>query len=108
MTTTMTFPAAYNVLSQEEMIYTGGGVSNVQVACAWFLPFYGWYKGVSAIRNYRSQHPDDWIVPGLGALADDMESSPEKLYYDLGCTAHVLASSATGIGLILNLVIILN
>ncbi len=46
MTNAITYPAAYNVLSCEEMTYTEGGVGVVEAAMAWF-PLYGWYKAVS-------------------------------------------------------------
>ena len=52
MTNAITYPAAYNVLSCEEMTYTEGGVGVVEAAMAWF-PLYGWYKAVSAILDYR-------------------------------------------------------
>ena len=52
MTNAITYPAAYNVLSCEEMTYTEGGVGVVEAAMAWF-PLYGWYKAVSAIHDYR-------------------------------------------------------
>ena len=51
MTNAITYPAAYNVLSCEEMTYTEGGVGVVEAAMAWF-PLYGWYKAVSAIHDY--------------------------------------------------------
>ena len=50
MTNAITYPAAYNVLSCEEMTYTEGGVGVVEAAMAWF-PLYGWYKAVSAIHD---------------------------------------------------------
>ena len=46
MTNTITYPAAYHVLSCDEMTYTEGGVGVVQAVMAWF-PLYGWYKAVS-------------------------------------------------------------
>ena len=52
MTNAITYPAAYHVLSCEEMTYTEGGVGVVEAAMAWF-PLYGWYKAVSAIHDYR-------------------------------------------------------
>ena len=47
----MMMPAYYNVLSTEEMTYTEGGATMVQAACAWFIPFYGWFKGITADRK---------------------------------------------------------
>ena len=41
----MMMPANYCVMSEEEMTYTEGGATAVQAFCAWFVPFYGWYKG---------------------------------------------------------------
>ena len=52
MTNTITYPAAYHVLSCDEMTYTEGGVGVVQAVMAWF-PLYGWYKAVSTIHDYR-------------------------------------------------------
>ena len=62
-------PASYNVLSCEEMTYTDGrcylyGSS----AEAGFRPI-GWYMGVTAMRNYRKSHPNDWLDTGLDALS---------------------------------------
>ena len=101
-------PSCYNILSPDEISYIEGGATKIQAFCAWFAPFYGWYKGVIAIRNYRDANRYDWLTTGLDALADDMEKSPENLYYDLGCSFHVLGTSVTGIGLLVNLAIILN
>ena len=50
MTNTITYPAAYHVLSCDEMTYTEGGVGVVQAVMAWF-PLYGWYKAVSTIHD---------------------------------------------------------
>ncbi|MFU2367285.1 MAG: hypothetical protein ACM685_16760, partial [Enterobacteriaceae bacterium] len=55
MTNAITYPAAYNVLSCEEMTYTEGGVGVVEAAMAWF-PLYGWYKAVSAIVQREPCH----------------------------------------------------
>ena len=52
----MMMPAYYNVLSTEEMTYTEGGATMVQAACAWFIPFYGWFKGITAVRDYRKKN----------------------------------------------------
>ena len=49
----MMMPANYCVMSEEEMTYTEGGATAVQAFCAWFVPFYGWYKGITAVRDYR-------------------------------------------------------
>lgn len=103
----ITMPSCYNILSSDEMLYLEGGATQVQAFCAWFVPFYGWYKGITAVRDYRNANPEDWTVTGLTALCDDMEKSLVNTYYDLGCIAHVLVSSATGIGLLVNAAIIL-
>lgn len=100
-------PSCYNALSSDEMLYLEGGATQAQAFCAWFVPFYGWYKGVTAVRDFRNANPEDWILPGLTALCDDMEKSLVNSYYDLGCMAHVLVSSVTGIGLLVNAAIIL-
>lgn len=99
-------PANYSMLSVAEITYIDAGATKVQAFCAWFVPFYGWYKGITAVRDYRNANPEDWILPGLTALCDDMEKSLVNSYYSLGCMAHVLVSSATGIGLIVNTAII--
>lgn len=100
-------PSCYNTLSSDEMLYLEGGATQAQAFCAWFVPFYGWYKGITAVRDYRNANPEDWTVTGLTALCDDMEKSLVNSYYALGCMAHVLVSSVTGIGLIVNAAIIL-
>ena len=103
----MMMPAYYNVLSTEEMTYTEGGATMVQAACAWFLPFYGWFKGVTAMRDYRRKNPTTWTEKGLDALAADMEKSTANALRDIACTAYMIGTSATGVGLIINAAIIL-
>ena len=96
----MMMPAYYNVLSTEEMTYTEGGATMVQAACAWFLPFYGWFKGITAVRDYRKKNPDNWTETGLDALSKDMEKSTTNLLYDVACTISVLGVCSSGIGII--------
>ncbi len=99
MENTMKMPVCYNVLSCEEMTYTEGGASMVEAIFSWFVP-YGWYKGVSAVRDYRSKHPNTWTDTGLDALTNYMEKSAENAIYTIGCTASVISVCATGFGLI--------
>ena len=103
----MMMPAYYNVLSTEEMTYTEGGATMVQAACAWFLPFYGWFKGITAVRDYRKKNPDNWTETGLDALSKDMEKSTANAIRDIACTAYMISSTATGVGLIINAAVIL-
>ena len=103
----MMMPAYYNVLSTEEMTYTEGGATMVQAACAWFLPFYGWFKGITAVRDYRKKNPDTWTETGLDALSKDMEKSTANAIRDIACTAYMISSTATGVGLIINAAVIL-
>ena len=67
-------PASYNVLSCEEMTYTEGGATFTEALLNWIPPI-GWYMGVTAMRNYRKSHPNDWLDTGLDALSRDMDSS---------------------------------
>ena len=96
----MMMPAYYNVLSTEEMTYTEGGATATQALCAWFLPFYGWFKGSVAIRDYRRKNPDTWMETGMDALSKDMEESTTNLLYDVACTISVLGVCSSGIGII--------
>lgn len=96
----MMMPAYYNVLSTEEMTYTEGGATATQALCAWFLPFYGWFKGSIAIRDYRRKNPDTWLDTGLDALSKDMEKSTTNLLYDVACTLSVLGVCSSGVGII--------
>ncbi|MDY2785183.1 MAG: hypothetical protein SOV03_06495 [Faecalibacterium sp.] len=100
-------PAYYSALSFDDMVYVEGGVTKEQAFCAWFVPFYGWYKGITAVRDYRNANPEDWILPGLTALCDDMEKDIVNSYYDLGCAFHVVGTTFTGIGFLINAAIIL-
>ena len=93
-------PAYYNVLSTEEMTYTEGGATATQALCAWFLPFYGWFKGSIAIRDYRRKNPNTWMETGLDALSKDMEKSTTNLLYDVACTLSVLGVCSSGVGII--------
>ena len=96
----MMMPAYYNVLSTEEMTYTEGGATATQALCAWFLPFYGWFKGSTAVRDYRKKNPDNWTETGLDALSKDMEKSTTNLLYDIACTVSVLGVCSSGVGII--------
>ena len=96
----MMMPAYYNVLSTEEMTYTEGGATATQALCAWFLPFYGWFKGSIAIRDYRRKNPNTWMETGMDALSKDMEKSTTNLLYDVACTISVLGVCSSGIGII--------
>lgn len=99
-------PASYNVLSCEEMTYTEGGATMVQAACAWFLPFYGWFKGITAVRDYRKANPNTWTQTGLDALSRDMQKSTENMLYDVACSLSVASSCMSIIGLIPNAIIV--
>ena len=96
----MMMPAYYNVLSTEEMTYTEGGATATQALCAWFLPFYGWFEGSIAIRDYRRKNPNTWMETGLDALSKDMEKSTTNLLYDVACTLSVLGVCSSGVGII--------
>ena len=75
MTNTITYPAAYHVLSCDEMTYTEGGVGVVQAVMAWF-PLYGWYKAVSTIHDYRKANINsNWVENGMNALVVHAEKS---------------------------------
>lgn len=100
-------PVAYAVLDTEEMTYTEGGATMTQAICSWVIPFYGWYKGVMAARSYRRAHPDDWMETGLDALTADMEKSTANLLYDVANTISVIGICGTGVGLLVNALIIL-
>lgn len=101
MEMTIRMPASYCVMAEEEMIYTTGGATALDAVCAWLIfPFYGWFKGSVAIRDYRKQNPDTWMETGLDALNEHMETNATNLLYDIACTLSVLGVCATGIGLI--------
>ena len=94
-------PASYNVLSCEEMTYTEGGATFTEALLNWIPPI-GWYMGVTAMRNYRKSHPNDWLDTGLDALSRDMDSSAQNMLRDLGRIVWVTATSATGVGFLVN------
>ena len=76
MTNAITYPAAYNVLSCEEMTYTEGGVGVVEAAMAWF-PLYGWYKAVSAIHDYRKANINsNWVENGMTLWLPMLKKAP--------------------------------
>lgn len=106
MAYTMAFPTSYNVVSEDEMTYISGGATTVQALCAWFVPFYGWYKGITAVRDYRKAHPDDWTTTGLDALANDMDKSTTNMFYDIGCAVPVISSCLSIVWLIPNAFIV--
>ena len=63
--------------------------------------------GVTAMRRYRKSHPNDWLDTGLDALSRDMDSSVQNMLRDLGRIVWVTATSATGVGLLVNAAIVL-
>ncbi|OUN72416.1 hypothetical protein B5G12_09115 [Faecalibacterium sp. An58] len=106
MEMTIRMPANYNVMSGEEMTYTTGGATAVEAFCAWFVPFYGWFKGITAVRDYRKQNPDTWLNTGLDALSAHMETSTVNMLYDVACAISVVGSCLSVIWLIPNALIV--
>lgn len=106
MENTMMMPANYMVMSEEEMTYTEGGATMTEALLAWLIPPYGWYKGITGARAYRKAHPDNWLETGMDALSADMEKSAANAIYDIACAAYVISTTATGIGAIINAVIL--
>ncbi len=102
MEATLRMPVSYNVLSCEEMTYTEGGANAtlLQAVCSWVIPFYGWYKTTTAVRDYRKQHPNTWTDTGLDAVTNHMDRSVYNLAYDIGCAVDFFQVCATGFGLI--------
>ena len=98
-------PASYNVLSCEEMTYTEGGATFTEALLNWIPPI-GWYMGVTAMRNYRKSHPNDWLDTGLDALSQDMEKSTANMLYDIACSVCVVSSCASIVWLIPNALIV--
>ncbi len=102
----MMLPASYCVMNEEEMTYTSGGATTVQAICAWFLPFYGWYKGITAVRDYRKKNPDNWTSKGLDDLSKHMDKSAANMFYDVGCALSVVGSCMSIIWLPINALIV--
>ena len=102
----MMLPASYCVMNEEEMTYTSGGANIVQAAAAGFIPFYGWFAGVAGVRDYRKSHPKDWTSTGPDALTRYMDKSVANAFYGLGCTFWTVSSCFTGVGLLINALVI--
>jgi len=102
----MKMPASYLVMNEEEMTYTEGGATAVQAVCAVFIPVYGWYKGITAARNYRRAHPNDWLDTGIDALVKNSEQSVTNMIYNYGCTAWTISATFSVIGGIINAVVL--
>lgn len=98
-------PAYCTMLTEEEMTYTEGGATMTQALLAWLTP-YGWYKGITAARDYRRANPNTWFDTGLDALTADMEKSVANAVYDIACTAWVVSVTSTGVGAVINAVIL--
>ena len=105
----MMMPAYYNVLSTEEMTYTEGGATATmtEALLCWLIPPYGWFRGVTAVRDYRRKNPNTWTEKGLDDLAADMNKGAANAIRDIACTAYMISTSATGVGLIINAAIVL-
>ena len=80
----MMMPAYYNVLSTEEMTYTEGGANATmsEALLCWLIPPYGWFKGLTAVRDYRRKNPNTWTETGLDALTADMQKSSSNFIRD--------------------------
>ncbi len=102
MEKTMMLPAYCNVMSPDEMVYTEGGATMGQALCALLLPPYGWFKACTEIRDYRKQHPNDWIDTGLDNMTKKMDASTANTLYGIGCAYNFVALniSTSGVGLI--------
>ena len=89
-----------------EMTYTQGGASALRL---WWLGSspHGWYKGLTAVRDYRRQHPNNWVDTGLNALNRHMSSSLPNMVYDLVALPTWSAPAPTG-KLIVNTLLVLS
>lgn len=106
MNNTITLPANYDALSCEEMTYTEGGANVVEAIMAWF-PLYGWFKGVSAVRDYRNENINsNWVENGLSYFVSDTQSSFQNAVYNVGCAFWFGASCFSVVGLLPNALII--
>ena len=100
-------PACYNVMTEEEMTYTEGGANIVQGLAAIFIPVYGWFAGVTEVRDYRKANPANWTSTGVDALDKYMNKSVSNALYGAGCAFWTIASCFTGAGLVINAIVIL-
>ena len=75
-------PASYNVLSCEEMTYTEGGATFTEALLNWIPPI-GWYMGVTAMRNYRKSHPNDWLGTCREARKKDHDNWVSNVWSDI-------------------------
>ena len=105
----MMMPAYYNVLSTEEMTYTEGGANATmtEALLCWLIPPYGWFRGVTAVRDYRRKNPNTWTETGLDALSKDMDKSTANMLYDLGCSLCVVGSCLSVVWLPINALVVL-
>ena len=72
------------------------------------VPVYGWLAGVSAIRDYRKAHPTNWTSTGIDAWNKYMDKSLPNTIYGAGCAFWTASSCFTGVGLLVNALIILS
>ena len=100
MEMTVRMPASYNLMTEEEMTYTTGGATAVEALCAWIVPFYGWYKASTDIRDYRRKNPDSWLDTGLDYFVNHMGSNVTNMLYDIACASWFVSVCLTGIGLV--------
>ena len=65
-------------------------------------PPYGWFKACTEIRDYRKQHPNDWIDTGLDNMTKKMDASTANTLYGIGCAYNFVALNiaTSGVGLI--------
>lgn len=108
MENVLKMPTNYCVMTEEEMTYTEGGAdaSMAEALLCWFVGPYGWIKGLTAVRNYRKANPNTWLDTGMDALSKDMEKSVPNAVRDVACGLWMLSTSATGVGLIINAIVI--
>ncbi len=98
----MMLPAAYCVMTEEEMTYTEGGATMGQAICALFIGPYAWYKACEGIRDYRKKNPKNWTSTGMDALSNYMDKSTANTLFGIGCAYSFVAFNVVtgGIALI--------
>lgn len=100
-------PSNYLVLNEEEMTYTEGGATAVQAICAWVVPFYGWWKGITAVRDYRRAHPDNWIDTGMDAYTSHLDNADvPTMLYDIACGISVVSTTVSLFWLPINAIVV--
>ena len=80
----MMMPAAYNVMTAEEMTYTEGGATVGEAVAAWLWPGYATVIGINVCREARKQDSSNWVSNVWENIKADCTDNVTNTFYHAG------------------------